>query len=536
MISTWGDLAPILRELGRIHDSEHLQAAIEILPFYLDAAFESGRLGKVLAEKISRVYSKNEAGHLTLDKERALKEHEALMKALAHLERDEIRQITINLMQQKLGIKVDKEPLELTAHIPVVINGSFNDESGPNNLVLLEGLNNVPKSLELSIRQATSVGNSSEQSKQIIDLVGVVGRSEVEQALTIARAIRQRFPREKALIAVANQAVDSGDIANAVLILREAEALIESEKSSFGNNFSFYQDLGDSFLIYPELIALKNRIGLEVESHALLTRIESQLLSLDSSEMGMSEYEVLLDVAKRKAAMGYKEEALDLISKVRENIELNTSDYFDKESALFETFLITAEVDGGTEYGKKIAKRLAKGFRDSKTYKRSLQVLASLGSKEEIIAEANRIDELVSNESNFSAGYYYTCIADALYRVGERERARELRIKALEDNTKIAERQKDHGGYDWGFEHQAIVMLEHPDLLDEAVGVAMNIDDFSKRGSILIRIGKKYIESGESQKGLAVLERAGQYLSDKSQRTNLNLLIQSYINNKFELD
>ncbi len=517
-------LSSLLRMLGRMHDSPHLEAAAEILPVYLDAAVESGRLSKTMEEKISMVYSKNEAGHLTLNKEKALKQHEAIMKALALLERDEIHQIAANQIKNRLGLSSESEPVELSSHIPLIITDKFNGQVKPSGIMLSENLSGFSKPVETAIRQAATIPGNLEQSNRIFDLAEIISSTDIDQALEIARAIKQRYPREQALIKIASQAADKGDISKAYQILREAESLIDLEKGSVGDNFSFYQSLGDSFLMYPELIDLKNKIGLSNESYELLTAIQNQLLSLSINEIKMSEYEILIDIAIRKAEIGFKVEALELLSEIRESIDLNSSEYFNEESARHEVLLAKATIDPRKEYGVKIAKNITKGRgSEGNSYLRSLQALAMLGCIEEIQNEADRIEKIANSGNHMSEYFRYTCLADAFYRIGDKQKAREYRLKAHNETVKIAERQD---GYDWGFEYQVVVYSNHPELLDDAVNSAMNISDFNKRGEALVKIGKKYLNSGEIIKGLVVLERAGEYLTDKSQRANLKVLIQ----------
>jgi len=77
-------------------------------------------------------------------------------------------------------------------------------------------------------------------------------------------------------------------------------------------------------------------------------------------------------------------------------------------------------------------------------------------------------------------------------------------------------------------------MAQYSEHRDEAVKIAMHIQDFPKRGQILAHIGQQYISSNETEKGLAVLGRAEQYLNDESQKSNLRLRIKNVVEEKLK--
>jgi hypothetical protein len=530
-----GLIASVMRAMGKISESEHLQAATALLPHYLDAAVESGKLSVVLEEKICSVYDKNAAGHLSLDKEKALRENKAVMEALTYLDASEIRNIATGLMQNRFGMTFENYPKELTANTPLIVNGTLEEEIKPHNLALIEVSYDTPKSVTLALRKAAYIEDPLTQSHQISDLATIVGDSDIDQALDLARTIKQRFPRERALVNVACQAAEKGCPAKATTILREAEASINEIKKGVGENFNFFSKLGDSFLMYQELVELKNRLGLQDESYELLTTIEKQFLDQDIDDISWKEYRILLDVAKRKDLIGYREEAISLIATVEGLIDQNTSQFFKKERAMLETTLTREEITRDGLNRQKISEYMSDEdwHNGSDDFKRTIKSLYELGYKDEILAETDRRIQAIERGdwTGITDSFVYNNLANALYKVGEKGRANELWVKAHQEDLATVERQET---YDWGFEAQAETMAQYSEHRDEAVKIAMHIQDFPKRGQILAHIGQQYISSNETEKGLAVLGRAEQYLNDESQKSNLRLRIKNVVEEKLK--
>ncbi len=514
----------MMRELGRIHESEHLKAAIEILPAYLDAAVRSGKLSKTLSEKISTAYTKNEAGHLSLHKNNAVKISKDLMKAVSYLTREEIQVIAIDQLREKFGITTESMPRELTSNIPLLNYKDLNSASLPTQIEF-DNIEDFSLSIQRAIRLALGSESNLERSKKLSSLSIAVSSQSVDEAVRLARNIPQKFQKQKAFIEIARTALASGDKIKALEILNETEQIFEEGKSYIGEDYPIYEALGNRFFFYRELTEIMQGLEMKHDAFVFLTKVERALIdSSDPTDVHISTFDTLIDIASRKAKLGYKEDALELLSTLSDFVNLNSAKYFPDEAASTGIFLARIEINGDKQNGKSIAAKLPKTMEigqhfSEANYARAVEVLANLDCREELLLEYVRLKN-VSEKINFNN---FAILADALYRVGEKEKARELRKLAFEN--KVKESEEHTRPDDWGFQFQTLKLIKHDELLDEAVAVAMQISDFSNRSKYLQDIGKRFLEIGETEKGIVVLQKAKEYEDDKSNISNIDILI-----------